>query len=300
MMSNPLCLAVADAASTRPVEAATSQPAPPGEFSHLLMALVGIGICALIVWLIRRLNSPSRLSLANTPGRPNTVNPIAVLLLFFGWALAQAVFARIIVSPMGWFEEGDPRAEILLNGISPLIMTAGALAIANVSFSGGIRRGMGLTARHWPWDTLRGILGYLAVLPLCIGLQAVMAGLLPENLRQTHRMLVALGEVSSSWKVMIVLASGLLAPVAEELFFRGLVQSMLRQFVRSPWVAIVVTSICFTVIHAPYWDSLHSLFLLSVALGYNYERCGRLWPAILMHALFNLVFLRETMIQSGA
>jgi len=34
-----------------------------------------------------------------------------------------------------------------------------------------------------------------------------------------------------------------------------------------------------------------ALFVLSVILGYNYERCGRLYPPVLIHALFNSVFI---------
>jgi membrane protease YdiL (CAAX protease family) len=51
------------------------------------------------------------------------------------------------------------------------------------------------------------------------------------------------------------------------------------------WVAILVTSMVFAVIH-PIW-SAPPIFLLSIALGFAYERTGNLWTPIFMHALFN-------------
>ena len=54
----------------------------------------------------------------------------------------------------------------------------------------------------------------------------------------------------------------------------------------------------FTAIHIPYWHTLPSLFALSIALGYNYERTGRLLPPLLIHALFNAVNL-STMAHAG-
>jgi membrane protease YdiL (CAAX protease family) len=56
-------------------------------------------------------------------------------------------------------------------------------------------------------------------------------------------------------------------------------------FVR--WLAIIVTSILFAVIH-PLW-SAPIIFILSLMLGYVYERTGNLWAAVGLHAMFNLV-----------
>lgn len=51
------------------------------------------------------------------------------------------------------------------------------------------------------------------------------------------------------------------------------------------WAAIVLTSVVFAAIH-PLW-SAPPIFLLSVALGYAYERTNNLWTCVFMHSLFN-------------
>lgn len=53
------------------------------------------------------------------------------------------------------------------------------------------------------------------------------------------------------------------------------------------WAAIAVTSLVFAVMH-PGW-TWPLIFLLSLALGYAYERTGNLWVPIVMHLSFNSV-----------
>jgi membrane protease YdiL (CAAX protease family) len=51
------------------------------------------------------------------------------------------------------------------------------------------------------------------------------------------------------------------------------------------WLAVVITSVVFAIIH-PLWTA-PMIFLLSLCLGYAYERTGSLWVPIIMHAMFN-------------
>lgn len=91
----------------------------------------------------------------------------------------------------------------------------------------------------------------------------------------------------------LILSAVIGAPLFEEILFRGLFQSSMVQsrIVRSRWTAIVITSVLFALIHlgatsdAP--QALIMLYVLSLALGYVYERTGSLVAPITMHALFN-------------
>ena len=47
----------------------------------------------------------------------------------------------------------------------------------------------------------------------------------------------------------------------------------------------MVTSVLFAVVH-PMWTA-PVIFLLSLCLGYVYERTGNLWATIVIHAMFN-------------
>ncbi|MBS0624303.1 MAG: CPBP family intramembrane metalloprotease [Verrucomicrobia bacterium] len=91
------------------------------------------------------------------------------------------------------------------------------------------------------------------------------------------------------WTVMIVV---FVVPVIEELLFRGFLQSWLRKFLGRIG-ALVVTAWIFSSVHyAPSQKSanfplLCSLFVLSLFLGFLYERQRTLWAPIALHATFN-------------
>ena len=75
------------------------------------------------------------------------------------------------------------------------------------------------------------------------------------------------------------------APVAEEVVFRGYLYGVLRRYGgRIP--AILVSSLLFAAIHV-HLPSLLGLGVLAVILCLLYERTGSLWSTIAMHAAFN-------------
>jgi membrane protease YdiL (CAAX protease family) len=60
-----------------------------------------------------------------------------------------------------------------------------------------------------------------------------------------------------------------------------------RRTTRAVWMGILLTSVLFALIH-PLWTA-PLIFVLSVCLGYAYERTGNLWVPITIHALFNTI-----------
>lgn len=105
--------------------------------------------------------------------------------------------------------------------------------------------------------------------------------------------------MSSSQEAMInALGSGglgafvvvcVLAPVLEEMFFRGLIlRSFLFQY--SKWTAIVGSALLFGMAHMNVYQFAVAS-LLGVVLGWLYERTRSLWPGIAMHAAYNLGWL---------
>ncbi len=126
----------------------------------------------------------------------------------------------------------------------------------------------------------------VAVLPICYVLRYVAIQLLPPDQPPVHQLLTMIAEGTRAQQIAVILAAVVLAPLAEEMFFRGLLQTMLRKYLHSPWLAIALGSAACAAVHLPVQD-IPAIFALSVVLGYNYERCGRLYASILMHALFN-------------
>jgi membrane protease YdiL (CAAX protease family) len=92
-----------------------------------------------------------------------------------------------------------------------------------------------------------------------------------------------MARLSSPWFLLV--AAALVAPVVEELFFRGFVYAGLRQ--RFGWVrAALVSSALFSVLHLQPLG-IPPIFLLGLMFAFLYERSRSLWPAILMHVTMN-------------
>jgi len=269
------------AATTAPAEAAkTPQPLVIDPISLGLMA---VGICVLTVWIISRIFYPKKLSLARTPGRSNTLNPLHVVLILLLWMSGQ-LLGRKLLSP--FFAQADDQLRVVLALLFQCIVLAGSLVVASIAFPLGLRRGMGLSLRHWLFDSARGVVAYFAVLPMCLG-ALWLCSWMTEPAQPIHEMLKALLRPGAAWKAVVILLAVVVAPVAEEVFFRGVLQSMIRRYTRRPWPAILIASALFGLAHFQYWHTVPALFCLGVALGYNYERCGRLISPILTHAIFN-------------
>ena len=99
----------------------------------------------------------------------------------------------------------------------------------------------------------------------------------------------ALGGISGPDLFVAVVTIGVLAGVAEEMFFRSYMQSMLRERWR-PWIAVLITSACFGVLHL---DVVHGplAMVLGLYLGFVTERAGSALPAVTCHVVNNAVFI---------
>lgn len=91
--------------------------------------------------------------------------------------------------------------------------------------------------------------------------------------------------------LMIVLAT-IVAPVAEELFFRATIFRYLRT--RWPrWIALILPGVLFATLHVN-WTTLDGLAsfvplaTLAVVFSIAYERTGRIGTVMIAHGLFNL------------
>jgi membrane protease YdiL (CAAX protease family) len=87
---------------------------------------------------------------------------------------------------------------------------------------------------------------------------------------------------------LAVIVFGLLSGTAEEIFFRGFMQTRLRAR-WSPAVAVAVTSACFALMHLE-WLLAVLVFVLALYLGFITELSGSALPAIACHVVNNAVF----------
>lgn len=86
--------------------------------------------------------------------------------------------------------------------------------------------------------------------------------------------------------VLMILLTVVLAPISEEVLFRGCLYRFLKaKIMLLP--ALLVSGALFALLHHNLM-SFVPLFLLGVALAYAYERSGDIKVPILMHGIFNL------------
>jgi membrane protease YdiL (CAAX protease family) len=108
---------------------------------------------------------------------------------------------------------------------------------------------------------------------------------------------VIAGADSLALQMGLLLAAVVLAPVTEELMFRGVLLRSLEP--RGKRFAMVVSSLVFAAVHAIgfdtelFWQSalvvLPPIFILGLVLAWLTQRSGRLGPAIFLHSGWNLL-----------
>mgnify|MGYP006433290787 CR=1 FL=1 len=89
--------------------------------------------------------------------------------------------------------------------------------------------------------------------------------------------------------VLLAVTVVVLAPLAEEVFFRGFLFAGLAK--RFSWpIAAVLSAFLFALLHVQPL-AVAPLFLLGLLFAVLYQRSGSIWPAILLHATLNTLAL---------
>ena len=75
---------------------------------------------------------------------------------------------------------------------------------------------------------------------------------------------------------------GLLAPLVEELVFRGAILRALLRWKSNPWIGIVISAVMFSAIHMNPAQMPHA-FVIGLLLGWMYWRTGSVLPGVAYH-----------------
>jgi len=141
-------------------------------------------------------------------------------------------------------------------------------------------RGFMLLLVAWPVLTIMGI--------LCVYGWFMITGEKPQNLgHPTLRSLV--DDPTDPWVWALASLAVIAAPIQEEIIYRGLLQSALLRASNRIWVAVGASSLIFALAHLGTVPNhaIPSLFMLSVCIGFAFERTRSLGVAIGMHIAFN-------------
>ncbi len=98
-----------------------------------------------------------------------------------------------------------------------------------------------------------------------------------------------ISELGGSDMILIFIGIVLAAPIAEEFFFRGVIQRTFAINI-SMRNAIIVNSLIFALIHQD-WFYFPQIFILSVILSISYNRTGNIITPVIAHILSNSLFM---------
>lgn len=109
---------------------------------------------------------------------------------------------------------------------------------------------------------------------------------------QTYNEAISAMSNLNTWPqfLLAIFIIAFLPALFEELLFRGAIQNLLTHWWKKPFLAIVVTSIIFSLVHASYYLFI-SRFLLGVALGMLFYLSKNIWVNTFAHFMNNLLAL---------
>ncbi|MDX2080035.1 MAG: CPBP family intramembrane glutamic endopeptidase [Terrimicrobiaceae bacterium] len=208
------------------------------------------------------------------------------------WAWPEAVLTGAIAGfflLMAFLSAGAEKVQVTLGSVLMSMFFYSGIALFLIGFL--VMRGrnpveaFGLNWRAWRTEAVLVPAALLVAMPFIVAAQWLayqISG--PET---TPQPIVTFLLENPGWRERLAVAAVaiVVAPLVEELIYRGCVYGICRQYVgRIP--ALVFSAVVFAVIHG-HAPSLVGLFVLAVALTLLYERTGSLWAPIALHAVFN-------------
>ncbi len=206
------------------------------------------------------------------------------ILFGFGIFLGLGLALRPVI------DQRSISASILIYSIN-VVVFVGTVLVVGVLRKRLSLRTLGFLPPRWRWAFLGlAVAVTLVFLPirliLALIVQLIVAGNL-TSLANSARMQIITpsGFTWVSFLVTLVMA-GFLAPVAEELFFRGAIYTWFRQRT-SLWVAILASSGLFALGHADTLAVVVTSFILGAVNAWVFEKTRSLWASIAIHAFNN-------------
>ena len=208
----------------------------------------------------------------------------AALVAAFGGALAGALVIGAIGAAAGSsFANPSPAVSISATIVQDLSFIAAALLFAGIA-GRPLPEQFGLRpTRFWPavgWIATAFAAFYAFTL-----VWVSILGVSPDDTKLPDE----LGVKDSTFALLAVaFLVAVVAPIAEEFFFRGFFFGALRNW-KGPWPAAIITGVVFGAIHL---GSAEAAFLLPLAFfGFALcllrERTGSLYPGIALHCMNN-------------
>jgi membrane protease YdiL (CAAX protease family) len=271
--------------------------------ASVYLVLIALGFAIDLGLVAYFLQKPSRWSeqVARLKARPWSAEQGSFLLL----VLMALYFASTALQPLinewcGGGSDGQATRRIVIQSISFHMIGLGIVILSLLRRRVTWRDAFGLEPRAILRDVGKGAIFYLATLPFLVFYtflyQAILRGMGYEIMMQEVALVVA-GEQSFWMRLYLAGLAVVLAPLFEEILFRGIGLPLIAR----KWgvaAAVVLVSLFFAAIHF-HLPSMMPLFVIAVAFSLAYIHTGSIVVPIVMHALFNGVNVAVLMVLKG-
>ena len=201
-----------------------------------------------------------------------------------------------VVGAAGLAKDSPLGKQIAVNVLAILVGTS--FSMAYLVARGATLRDLGLVPGRFRDDLRLAVGGLALVVAPLLAMAALLNRLVPYEHKlvdfiQAHRDPAAIA--------LVVLSAVVVAPVAEELFFRRVIQGWLEARLpeKDGAHAIGLAAAAFSRAHQGQGLAFLPLFPLALVLGYLARRTGSIVPSILLHALFNAVSVILLLLQAA-
>jgi membrane protease YdiL (CAAX protease family) len=121
-----------------------------------------------------------------------------------------------------------------------------------------------------------------------------------KNLEQAYEEQVVVLSNLKSWPefLMAIVIMAFFPALFEEVFFRGAMQNLLVRWWKKPLIAILVTSIVFSLVHSSVYLFVSRL-ALGFALGLMFQTARNIWVNVIAHFLNNAIAVTQLFYMSS-
>jgi membrane protease YdiL (CAAX protease family) len=208
--------------------------------------------------------------------------------------IVAAIPANLLVLAYALLTRGSsaaprtPSPGLLVLSVIALELSLLGVVYLRLIYPGVLRwRDLGLTSEAVPSRALVGIAVAFGTLVLVAGVQLVLRS---AGVEQNQAELYIGIRGAPLWQFLVLLVGGsVLAPLAEETFFRGYVFGFCLR-TRGPWLAYAFSAALFAAAHFNL-PSIGPIFVIGLWFAYVYSQTGSLIPCIVAHGVNNAVAL---------
>jgi membrane protease YdiL (CAAX protease family) len=246
---------------------------------------VGLGIVAVgaSLMMAARVGARLRAGVPVVARRPHADVPwhgidVAVVAVAY---LAAASVAGACLPP------GPAVVAVLIANLAALAVTT-LFAVWHLHLRGADLRSLGWDSASWRDDVRLGVGGLALVVAPLLGLATLLDRIVPYE----HPIVdLLLADRSGLTLAVVIVSAVVAAPIAEELFFRRILQGWLESRLPAPQRggAVLASAGLFAAAHMGQGLAPVPLFVLGIVLGWMALQTGSIVGCTLLHALFNAV-----------